>query len=222
MAVNRWLSGQNFPVGEQELIQSLIDESIQMKGVDVRYLVRTMENRDFLFGESTLSSFKETFEIEMYLADIANFNGDGDMFAKFGLQMTDEATFEVSVKRFAEEAVIFELQRPREGDLILFPYGNALYEIKKVKNDENFNQIGKNYKYRLVCKLFDYSHEQFEDNTNEQKIVDHWVDGDAMSEALGLSKTNFADESELFDEVDETLISRQFSADDPFGEKNGN
>ena len=37
--------------------------------------------------------------------------------------------------------------RPREGDLVFFPLGQRLFEIKFVEHEEPFYQLGSNYVY---------------------------------------------------------------------------
>ena len=49
--------------------------------------------------------------------------------------------------------------RPREGDLIYFPLGRRLFEVKFVEHEQPFYQLGKNYVYQLKCELFEYSDE---------------------------------------------------------------
>ena len=54
----------------------------------------------------------------------------------------------------------FELSsRPREGDLVFFPLGQRLFEIKFVEHEEPFYQLGSNYVYKLKCELFEYEDE---------------------------------------------------------------
>ena len=43
--------------------------------------------------------------------------------------------------------------RPREGDLVFFPLGQRLFEIKFVEHEEPFYQLGSNYVYKLKCEL---------------------------------------------------------------------
>ena len=35
--------------------------------------------------------------------------------------------------------------RPREGDLVYFPLGQRLFEVKFVEHEDPFYQLGKNY-----------------------------------------------------------------------------
>lgn len=158
MAVNPWFA-DNWNSTEIDLIDQLKEEAIQIKGMDVKYMLRDMVDRDYLFGESKISEFKDYFDIEMYLHSIQNHNGQADIYEKFGLTLSDQAVFEVHARRFIEEGVDFEIDRPREGDLIYLRTSDQLYEIKKVNKTDEFYQLGKNYTYMLNCDLFVYSHE---------------------------------------------------------------
>ena len=56
--------------------------------------------------------------------------------------------------------------RPREGDIIFFPLGARLFEVKFVEHEEPFYQLGKNYVYQLKCELFEY----------EDEVIDTGID----------------------------------------------
>ena len=49
--------------------------------------------------------------------------------------------------------------RPKEGDLIFFPLGKRMFEIKFVEHERPFYQLQKNYVYQLQCELFEYEDE---------------------------------------------------------------
>ena len=49
--------------------------------------------------------------------------------------------------------------RPKEGDLIYFPLGDRIFEIKFVEHEQPFYQLKKNYVYTLTCELFRYEDE---------------------------------------------------------------
>lgn len=216
MTTNRLLN-QRYDPREQDFLEDMIIEAIQAKGDDVKYLIRDMVDRDPLFGESPMSEFKEGVEIEMYLADIQNFNGDGDLFSKFGMTYTDTAVFEVSVKRFREE---LGFERPREGDLIYYALNDSLYEIKKVKQDSQFFRLGKNYCHRLQCSLFQFSHETLPSEAEFDTFRDKTVvmDGsDSLAKTLGISPNTFKDESAFIEEEGGSVVA--FDPSNPFGEQ---
>lgn len=158
MTVNVYYSGYA-QTEEQDLTDDLIIEAIQMKGLNVKYLPRTHNNYNFLYGEDPTSSFNEAIEIEMYVASVDGF-GQQDVMSFVGLQIKDTATFVVSKTRFAEEFP--DKIRPNEGDLIFMPYTNAILEIKFVNHESPFFQQGKQYVYELKLETFEFSHEEID------------------------------------------------------------
>ena len=68
------------------------------------------------------------------------------MLSKFGIQATNEITLTISRERFEDyiepliknEANIKLSTRPKEGDLIYFPLGDRLFEIKYVEHENHF------------------------------------------------------------------------------------
>jgi hypothetical protein len=154
-------------ISEQRLIEDLVIESIAIYGHDVFYLPRTSVNQDDVFGEDTLQKFTQQFPVEMYMTNVEGFEGNGELFSKFGITVTDQATFVVSKRRW-DEAVgmqTTDLQlplRPAEGDLLFFPLTGAIFEIKFVKADNPFFQLGRIYVYTLSVELFMYSSEKIE------------------------------------------------------------
>ena len=152
--------------GEQDLIENLVIEQIKMFGKNVFYLPRTLVNEDTTFTEDALSKFDDAYEIEAYIEDPTGFTGDGDLFTKFGVRISDQVTFIISRKRFTEavddnEQLIVE-GRPNEGDLVYFPMANKIFKIMFVEHEQPFYQLGKIHVWGLKCELFEFSDEQFD------------------------------------------------------------
>ena len=152
--------------GEQDLVGSLVVEQIKMFGKDVYYIPRTLVKNDDTFGEDTLSKFTGAFLLEAYVEDASGFRGDGDMFSKFGVRISDQVTFIVSRTRFTEavddNAQLIVEGRPNEGDLIHFPMANKTFEIQFVEHEVPFYQLGKVHVWGLRCELFEYSDEDID------------------------------------------------------------
>ena len=152
--------------GEQDLVGSLVVEQIKMFGKDVYYIPRTLVKNDDTFGEDTLSKFEGAFLLEAYVEDASGFRGDGDMFSKFGVRISDQVTFIVSRTRFTEavddNAQLIVEGRPNEGDLIHFPMANKTFEIQFVEHEVPFYQLGKVHVWGLRCELFEYSDEDID------------------------------------------------------------
>jgi hypothetical protein len=156
---------------EQRLYEDLIIESLKIYGHDVYYLPREIVNKDSLYTEDILSKFDENYLIEMYLADIQGFGGDGSLLTKFGVRITEEATFIISKRRW-EDLIsssnnLISTQRPNEGDVIYFPLTNQLFQIKFVEQNKPFRQLNQITTYQLVCELMEYADERFETGIDE-------------------------------------------------------
>lgn len=163
MALNNYFNNINAR-NEQNLIEDLVIEVIKIHGMDVRYLPRTIVNKDSLFGEDPLSKFTSVKPIEMYMENVNNFIG-GDTLGKFGLEIKDSASFVVSKKRFQRETGML---RPLEGDIIFLPLTRGFFEIKYVEHESPFYQLGKNYVFKMSVELFQFNEENF--NTGDATI----------------------------------------------------
>ena len=118
---------------EQNLYEDLVIESLKIYGQDCYYLPRTIVSRDDVLGEVSNSKFDDAYIIEAYIEGTEGFEGSGDLYSKFGLQIKDTATFIVSRRRWDDRVGVFhssvENPRPTEGDLIFLPMTNNFFEI---------------------------------------------------------------------------------------------
>jgi len=149
---------------EQRLIEDLVIESLKIYGHDIYYLPRTLVNEDSIFDEATLSQFTQAYPVEMYFDNIDGFEGQGDLFTKFGIEIRDQATFVLSKRRWEQMVETsggeFLLDaRPSEGDLLFFPLTGSLFEIKLVEFQNPFYQLSKINVFKMQCELFEYSSE---------------------------------------------------------------
>ena len=151
---------------EQFLVEDLIIESLKIYGQDFFYIPRTLVSKDEILGEDRLSKFTSSFPIEMYFENVDSFDGQGAFIQKFGLMMEQSATLVVARRRWEQMVGRFGATiiptRPCEGDLIYFPLTKGMFEIKFVKHQDPFYQLGKLYVYKLQVELFQYSSEQID------------------------------------------------------------
>ena len=155
--------------GEQRLVQSLINEQLQIYGVEVIYLPRKILSKDEILTEVQSSTFNDNYAIEAYVNTYEGYTGAGDIMTKFGMSLKDELTVTISKERFEDFISTFLADlpasereiatRPCEGDLIFFPLGQRVFEIKFVEHEQPFYQLGKNYVYQLKCELFELEDE---------------------------------------------------------------
>lgn len=171
---------------EQNLVQDLINEHLRMFGIEVYYIPRKYIRTDNIIREVQSSKFDDTFLIEGYLNNYEGYAPGSDIMTKFGISLRNELTLTISKERFedfiapilesiiqadepskdTEGSALFST-RPKEGDLIYFPLGQRIFEIKKVEFDRPFYQLGKNYIYELQCELFEYEDEEIDTSIPE-------------------------------------------------------
>ena len=125
---------------------------------------------------------------DRYVNTFEGYGGQGDIMTKFGVSLRDELTVTISKERFEdfispflEADEDYELaSRPREGDIIFFPLGARLFEVKFVEHEDPFYQLGKNYVYQLKCELFEC----------EDEVIDTGIDIiDSQVEDIGFIQT---------------------------------
>ena len=170
---------------EQNLIQDLINEQLRMYGVEVHYLPRKYLTTNTVIREVVQSKFDDAYPIEAYVDNFDGYNDNSTILSKFGIQQQQEINLIISKERF--ETYISPLMkneqnvrlstRPKEGDLIYFPLGDRLFEIKFVEHEKPFYQLQKNYVYELRCELFRYQDEVID--TGVDDIDDVLVGGDS-------------------------------------------
>ena len=191
---------------EQFLLQDVINEQLKIYGIDVFYLPRKIFKTDNIIREVQSSKFDDSFVLEAYLNNYEGYNPNSDLMTKFGLRLTNEVSLTISRERFEEfitpflegitsgikEGLItdytFEdlVNRPKEGDLIYFPLGERLFEIKRVESEKPFYQLGKNYVYELNCELYEYENELIDTSIEE---VDNTVEDEGYITTVNLVGT---------------------------------
>lgn len=166
MAKNLYFSDK--VTSEQRLYENIIIESLKMYGQDVYYLPREIVSEDDILGHDIESRFGASHKIEMYIENADAFEGEGDLFTKFGVEIRDEATFVVSRRRWSEvvgqiTASTIRIPRvesennPKPGDLIYLPLSKSLFEIGHVEHEQPFYQLSNLPVYKMRCNLFEYS-----------------------------------------------------------------
>jgi hypothetical protein len=178
-----FLQGSN---SEQSLIQGLINEQLRMYGVEIYYIPRRYITENTVIKEVIESKFDNAYPLEAYVNTYDGYEGQGTILSKFGVQPLNDLSLTISKERF--ETYISPLMknipdvklstRPKEGDLIYFPLGDRLFEIKFVEHEKPFYQLQKTYVYELRCELFRYEDEvidtgveQIDDNIKEEGYI---------------------------------------------------
>jgi len=189
---------------EQFLIQDLINEQLKIYGVDIYYLPRKIFKTDNIIREIQSSKFDDVFMMEAYINNYDGYAPDSDIMTKFGLRLKNEISLTISREKYEEfiapflegisagirEGKITEydfadlITRPKEGDLIYFPLGERLFEIKRVESEKPFYQLGTNYVYELSCELYEYENELIDTAIEE---VDNTVEDEGYITSLTLT-----------------------------------
>jgi len=172
--------------GEQSLVQDLINEQLKIYGIEIYYIPRKYVNEKTILREVVNSKFDDSYPIEAYVDTYEGYDENPTLLSKFGIQQTNEVSLVISQERFENyiaplmknESDVKLSSRPKEGDLIYFPLGDRLFEIKYVEHEKPFYQLQKNYVYTLKCELFRYGNEIID--TGIEEIDDELV-GDELS-----------------------------------------
>ena len=211
---------------EQRLIQDLVNEHLRMYGVEVVYIPRKFVNKKTIIEEVQSSRFDDNFAIEAYVNTYDGYSGAGDILTKFGMSLRDELLITISKERFEDfiapfmgalddgsgEGEIILSTRPREGDLVYFPLGERIFEVKFVEHENPFYQLGKNYVYELKCELFEYEDEIIDTSINE---IDSQVQEEGYITTLrlvGVGRTAIASST-----IDTGYIRQIFLNNDGYG-----
>jgi hypothetical protein len=101
---------------------------------------------------------------------------------------------------------MYDLIRPREGDLVFFPFTKGIFEIKFVEHEDAFYPVGNLQYYELQLEKFNYNSERF--NTGVPEI-------DSTQTSYSVADDNFAYMTQNgFDLITESgydLVSEQYS-----------
>lgn len=226
--------------GEQQLLESLVIESIRIYGHDVYYIPRKLNNEDPLYTGDDLSSYEAAYPMEMYIKSIDGFAGDGSFLSKFGVEIRDQVVFSMAQRVFLDEVGAYTgASRPNEGDLIWFALNKKLFQIKYTNKFEMFYQLGALQTWEVTCELFEYSSEKISTGVPEidalQKsssfnILDYSLLDEAGNPILNedgsyivlesYSQTA-ADPTDISDEIQgESDAILDWSVTDPFSEGN--
>lgn len=184
---------------ENALIDDLVIEQIAMFGIDILYMPRKHLNLDTLLHEGSKSTFELAMPIPMYLKSFSGYQNGLELLTKFGVRSSDEITLVMSRSQFdtyyapylksyyqeiegkepdeiLDKNLGHTAARPKEGDLVYFPFDDGIFEIKYVMFDQPFFQLGQGYVYEIQCEKFEYSGETF--STGYEDIDDSMVKPD--------------------------------------------
>ena len=148
---------------EQNLYEDIVIEALKTYGQDVYYLPRDIVNEDTILGDDPVSSFNSSYMLEMYIENTEGFEGEGDLFTRFGVEIRDEATFVVSRRRWSDAVSRYDneitIDRPAEGDVIYLPLSKSFFQISHVEHEQPFYQLSNLPVFKMRCQLYEYTGE---------------------------------------------------------------
>ena len=166
---------------EQQLYEDIVIEALKMYGQDVYYIPREVISKDTVFNDTILSRFNNAYKIEMYIENMDGFDGEGDLFTKFGVEIRDAATFILARRRWNQTVGRLEgydsnkFYRPREGDVIYLPLSQTTFQIMSVQSELPFYQVSDLPVFKLRCEVFEYSDEDFDTGIDEIDRVEEFA-----------------------------------------------
>ena len=180
---------------EQNLVQDLINEQLRMYGVEIYYLPRKYMTENTVIREVIESKFDDAYPLEAYIDNYDGYAENPVLLSKFGIEAQNEITLVVSRERWEtyiqplmeNESNVKLTSRPKEGDIVYFPLGDRLFEIKYVEHERPFYQLQKNYIYELRCELFRYEDEVIDTGIDEIDDELTGDDADGTTDADGLN-----------------------------------
>ncbi len=176
---------------EQNLVQDLINEQLRMYGVEIYYLPRKYMTENTVIREVIESKFDDAYPLEAYIDNFDGYAENPVLLSKFGIEAQNEVTLVISRERWEtyiqplmeNESNVKLTNRPKEGDIVYFPLGDRLFEIKYVEHEKPFYQLQKTYVYTLRCELFRYEDEVIDTGVAE---IDDELTGDNSDGTAGV------------------------------------
>ena len=203
---------------EQNLIEELIIECLDIYGVEVKYIPRTLISKDEILGEDRLSKFGYAYPISAYFENIDTFDGGGFMIQKFGLMIEQSATITIARKKWndliGKTGTTVLPNRPCEGDLIYFPLSKGLFEIKFVQHQDPFYQLGKLYVYKLQIELFQYASEKIDTGEEDIDVFETLKSFDQNVNTDVDTPESYGDNNKFKDQASSIV----FNTNNPFGD----
>jgi hypothetical protein len=154
----------NNKTNEYILHRNQSKELIDIYGVQLSYFKITNKGKNTVFQEYTYkeSNPNNVFSIMMYPENVEAFDNAGDLFSKFGMQITDTINLIVSTETFKDiyDLTDFKNAFQSVGDIIKTPRGK-LFEVTGVEDEvPGLSNIftsnnGKNV-LMLKCNIYNY------------------------------------------------------------------
>jgi len=107
---------------------------------------------------------------------------DTDSPQSGSIELESGTVTDSTISYILNETDATDADRPFEGDAIYHPTLKKLFQINFVDHDDPFNQLDTNPVYKMRCRLFDYSSDEFSTGITEI---------DAIADDLSISNSDF-------------------------------
>ena len=107
---------------------------------------------------------------------------DTDSPQSGSIELESGTVTDSTISYILNETDATDADRPFEGDAIYHPTLKKLFQINFVDHDDPFNQLDSNPVYKMRCRLFDYSSDEFSTGITEI---------DAIADDLSISNSDF-------------------------------
>lgn len=174
----------------QDMIDNFIISAIKQNGMSFKYIPKDNFVRDEVFGDDTFAKYEEALTLAGYIKNTDSFDGQGDMFSRFGFQISDSITVTISKKQWFDFQTVeyqptdsSELRsQPLAGDLVWFPVMDKIFEINHVERNANFFTFGKLYTFELQCELYKYNQDEFKTGFDAIDEIDTMYNTDTLQD----------------------------------------
>lgn len=146
-------------VAEAYLYDNILSEFIYLHGSDVVWLHNEVNKAEPIFGEYLAAEIDRGYPMRMFVEETEAWGGSGDMYSKFGLQVTDECTLHINRTSFLNASAS---AYPKQSDLVYINKTQKLFEVSHVEDETTpgFYLFGNRTGYKISCKLYSYDHKK--------------------------------------------------------------
>ena len=160
--IHPYLLNQTYEItgsNEANAMDRLASEWYYLYGTDMSFLPRDVNKEETTFGEYLSAVYDRGIPLRMFIEEVEAWSGNGDMYSKFGLQVTDECTLWCNKSFFTEQTSGIY---PKLGDLVYVDKTQKLFQINHIEDEIQpaFYLLGNRSGFKIQCKLFAYNHEE--------------------------------------------------------------
>lgn len=149
---------------EANTYNQIASEFQYLHGTDVVFMPRDVGVEEPIFGEYLAAKITKGIPLRVFIEEVEAWAGAGDMYSRFGLQVTDECTIHTNKTSWlqAMQAIAGEDIYPKQGDLFFVHKAQKLFQISHIEDEATpgFYLFGNRTGYKIQCKMFSYNHEE--------------------------------------------------------------